>query len=98
MGKVFIKGIVIDTEIEQKIFEKHSVLPDEIRNILKDGKPLFKKIGGNQYIAIGLAERYLTIFFKYDSITKEAKITTAYPSSKTQIRSYKRKIKRKITK
>lgn len=90
--KVLIKRIVIDQETEQKIFEKHSVLPKEIKKVLTEGKSSFKRVGGNQYLAIGLAERYLTIFFQYDSIEKEARITTAYPSSKIQIKSYRRKI------
>lgn len=89
---MLIKGIVIDQETERKIFEKHSVLPKEIEKVLEEDKPLFKKVGGNQYVAIGLAERYLTIFFKYDGLIKEARVATAYPSSKIQIKSYRRKI------
>lgn len=87
---MLIKSIVIDSEIEMKIFEKHSVLPREIKRVLEENRPLFKKVGGKQYLAIGLMERYLTIFFQYDSIKKEAIIVTAYPSSKVQIKSYKK--------
>ncbi len=90
---MLIKGIVIDPETERKIFEKHSVLPKEVRNILMGSKSLFRKVGGNQYVAIGLAERYLTVFFQYNDPEKEARVTTAYPSS-IQIKSYKRKIKK----
>lgn len=89
---MLIKGIVIDQETERKIIEKHSVLPKEIKKVLNEGRPSFRRVGGNQYIAIGLAERYLTVFFQYDNLKKEAKVTTAYSSSKSQIKSYKRKI------
>ena len=87
---MLIKSIVIDSETGRKIFEKHSVLPKEIRGVLEEDRPLFKKVGGKQYVGIGLMERYLTIFFQYDGVKKEAKIITAYPSSKIQIKSYKK--------
>ena len=87
---LFIKGLKIEPAVIAKIYEKHFVLPDEIEKVLNEGKPIFKKVGGNQYVAIGLADRYLTIFFTYNSKTKESTVTTAYPSSKKQIKSYKR--------
>ena len=83
---------MIDLEIERKIFEKHSILLREIRDILNEDRPLLRKVGEKQYFAIGLMERYLTIFFRYDKVKKEVKIITAYPSSKIQIKSYKRGI------
>jgi len=91
---VLIKGIVIDPETERKIFEKHSVLPKEVRDILIESKSLFRNVGGDQYVAVGLVERYLTVFFQYNDPKKEARVTTAYPSSKIQIKSYKRKTKK----
>ncbi len=87
---MFIKAVKIDTRIIVKIYEKHFVLSDEIEKVLKEGKPIFKRVGGNQYLAIGLVERYLTIFFTYNNKTKGVTITTAYPSSKKQIKSYKK--------
>lgn len=87
---MFIRGVKIEPAVIAKIYEKHFVLPDEIEKVLKGGKPIFKRVSGNQYIAIGLAERYLTIFFRYNNKTKEATIMTAYQSSKKQVKSYKR--------
>ncbi|MBU0629197.1 MAG: hypothetical protein KKC75_08475 [Nanoarchaeota archaeon] len=86
---MIIKAIKIEPETIIKIFDKHNVLQEEIFDVLKNDDPRFKKVGGNQYAAIGLSKsRYLTIFFRYDE--GEAEITTAYPSDKNQIRSYKK--------
>ena len=88
---MIIRAIKIEDEIAIKIFEKHNVLEEEIYDVLKNDKPKFKKVGGNQYAAIGLSRsRYITIFFTYDLMTKEAEITSAYPSGIVQIKSYKR--------
>ena len=86
-----IKAIVTEPETAIKIFEKHNALGKEIYQAMKDGAPQFRRVGGNQYVAVGLAQnRHLTIFFRYDEKTKEAEITTAYPSDKKQIRWYKK--------
>ncbi len=88
---MIIKAIKISPDTAIKIFEKHNVLQAEILDVLKNDKPRFKKIGGNQFVAIGVSRsRYVTIFFVYDEKTKEAEITTAYPASANQIKSYKR--------
>ncbi len=85
---MIIKAIKIEPETAIKIFEKHNVLQEEIEDVFND-KPKFKKAGGGQYIAIGSSRnRYLTIFFRLDG--NEAEITTAYPSDKCQIKSYKK--------
>lgn len=89
-----IKAIKIEPEVALKIFEKHTVAQEEIYEILKNDRPIFRKVGGDQYLAMGLSKtRYITIFFKYNSETKEADITTAYPSDKKQIKSYRKVIK-----
>ena len=89
---MIIKAIKIMPEIATKIYEKHDVQQAEIEDVLKNDNPRFWRVGGNQYVAIGLSKsRYVTIFFEYDDKTKEAEITTAYPSSKGQIKSYKHK-------
>lgn len=80
----------IEPQIVVKIYEKHSVSSEEVEGVLKENKTIFKKVAANQYLAIGLGERYLTIFFEYNNKTKEANITTAYLSSRKQIKSYKR--------
>ena len=90
-----IRAVSIKPEIQQKIYRKHGILTQEIEAILAEGKPIFKKASGNQVMAIGLFNRYVTIFFEYDSKTKEADITTAYQSDRKQVKYYKktRKIK-----
>ena len=86
---MIIKSIKIETDVIIKIFDKHNVLQEEIYDALKNDAPRFKNVGGNQYAAIGLSRsRYLTIFFRYDN--GEAEITTAYPSDKGQITTYKK--------
>ena len=86
-----ISQILIPFQTEKKIFQKHNVVKKEINDVLKNDAPGFKKVGGNQYLAIGISKiRYLTIFFRYDHISKQAEITTAYPSPKNHVRSYKR--------
>jgi len=82
--------IRIDPETQQKIYEKHSILAEEIEFVLKENKPIFKKVGGNQIVAIGVYNRYITIFFRYNSKRKQATIITAYQSSDKQIKYYKR--------
>ena len=88
---MIIKAVKIEPKIAIKIFGEHNVLQEEIYDVLKNDKPKFRVVGGEQYVAIGFSRsRYITIFFKYDKNTKEAEITTAYPSSKGQIKSYKK--------
>lgn len=88
---MIVKVIKIEPDIAIKIFDKHNVLQEEIYDVLKNDKPKFRKVGGNQYGAIGLSRnRYLTLFFEYGHTTKEIDIKTAYPSDEGQIKSYKR--------
>lgn len=85
-----INIIRLNAETQIKVYEKHNINAEEIEQILKDDKPIFRKEGGNQYRAIGVYNRYITIFFEYDQKTKQATITTAYPSNKKQIKHYKK--------
>ena len=87
---LLIRNVRIRQEVVAKIYEKHSVLPDEVEKALMEDKPVYKKVGGNQYVAIGVADRYLTIFYTYSARTKTAEIATAYPSSRRQVKSYKK--------
>lgn len=82
--------IRINPEVQKKIYEKHNILTEEMTLVLKEGNPILKKTGGNQIIAIGLYNRYITIFFRYNQKRKQATITTAYPSDKKQIKYYKK--------
>ncbi len=88
---MIVKVVKIEPATAGKIFEKHNVLQEEIHDALKSGNPKFKKAGGNQYVAIALSrDRHITIYFIYGEKTKEAEVTTAYPSSKKQIKAYKK--------
>ena len=88
---MIVKVVKIEPSTAIKIFEKHNVLQEEVHDALKGGSPKFKKVGGGQYVAIGLSSnRHITIYFSYNEKTKEAEVTTAYPSSKKQIKSYKK--------
>jgi len=91
--KIFEKHNVLQEEIYDVIemlrISRTQKISKKFFRVLKNDKPKFKKAGGDQYIAIGLSRnRYLTIFFRLDG--NEAEITTAYPSNKGQIKSYKK--------
>lgn len=87
---MLIRIVRIEPGVVAKIYEKHAVLPEEVERTLMEDRPVFKRVGGNQYVAIGLADRYLTIFFSYNGRMKVADVVTAYPSSRRQIKSYKK--------
>lgn len=87
---MLIRAVKIAPDVLIKIYETHFISSAEIQKVLLEGKPRFKKAGGEQYIAVGLGDRYLTIFFRYGHKIKEVTITTAYPSSRSQIKSYRR--------
>jgi len=87
-----IRIIKITPATVLKVFDKHNVLQEEIEQALRNGRPRIRTAGAEQYVAIGKAkDRHLTIFFRYDASTKEAEITTAYPSSEKQIKAYKKR-------
>ena len=85
-----VEIISLNAETQIKVYEKHNIKAEEIEQVLKGDKPIFRKEGGNQYQAVGVYNRYITIFFEYDPKTKQATIRTAYPSSKKQIKYYKK--------
>ena len=89
-----IEILRINLDTKKKIYEEHSILADEIENVLQDDKAIYKKTGGNQVIAIGLFNRYITVYFRYNAKTKQATITTAHPSNKKQIKHYRKKRKK----
>ncbi len=85
---MLIENVIIEDKIKKKVLDKHDVTADEIKQVLS-GKTLVLKTHSKRYIAIGLGYRHLTIVFEYSN--KTANITTAYPSSKWQIKLYKNK-------
>lgn len=80
----------IEPEATLKIFNKHGLRSEEVEKMFMEGNPVYKKVGGNQYAAIGKIDQFITVFFTYEQKRKQATITTAYPSDKKQIRSYKK--------
>ncbi|MEK6907224.1 MAG: hypothetical protein AABW45_01735 [Nanoarchaeota archaeon] len=84
-----IKKILVELNVEEKINKKHRVYREEIDNALFEGNPIYFKTRKNNYMAITLKERYITIVFKYNK--NIANIKTAYPSSDGQIRLYKKR-------
>ncbi len=93
---MIIKAFKVSPETTIKIFKKHNVLQEEIYGVFECDDPIYRKVGGDQYIAIGVGKsKYITIFFYYNVKTKEAEITTAYPSDKAQIKFYKNQKRRK---
>ena len=87
---MLISEIFISKENKIKIFEKHNVLAKEIKEIITEDKPIFRRVGGNQYICIGQSKsRYLTVFFEHSN-DNSIEVTTAYPSSKNQVKFHRK--------
>ena len=85
---MFIRNVLIEDKIKEKIADKHNVQAIEIKNIFFNS-PLILKTRFSRFIAIGHFQRYLTVIFEYNKGT--ANIITAYPSSDAQIKLYKKK-------
>src|SRR3989338_5387471 len=87
---VRIKRMLIFEKTSIKIKNKHGISKNEIFSAMSEGNPIFKRVGGNQVMAITKYSRFITIFFTY---TKQiAKVKTAYLSSESQIKRYKNEI------
>ena len=86
---MIVESIRLKRDVKEKIETKHSITLIEIEKVLLENKSKFRK-AKDCYIGMGLLKRYLTIFFNYNINLKEAEIITAYPSSKWQIKLYKR--------
>ena len=84
-----IAKVLIEEQVKQKIFEKHNVYQEEIKDGLLHGKPIVFKAKQGRYMALTNHHRYITIIFTYEHNT--ASIITAYPSSPWQIKLYKKK-------
>lgn len=86
---MIIKRLDIKEKIQKKIFDKHGVYIEEIEKGLFYGKPIIYRAKCEKYLAITHFHRYITIIFRYDN--ESAHIITTYPSSKWQIKLYKKK-------
>lgn len=83
-----IPEIFIEERIKEKIFDKHNIQAKEIRGVMLSN-PLVLKSKEQRYMAIGFYQRYITVIF--EMIENRAFIITAYASSETQVRLWKRK-------
>jgi len=83
-----IKAVVIDKFVKIKIYHKHGIKFKEIKELFLNN-PWVRRTRDNKYMAINLAQRYITVVFTYNQGI--ADIITAYPSSNWQIRMFKRK-------
>lgn len=87
---MIIENIIIEDKIKEKILEKHGITAYEIKSVLL-ANPLVLRVRLKRYMAAGFHNRYLTVVFEYQR--KTANIITAYPSSKWQVKLYKKKRK-----
>ena len=85
---MIITEVVIDKEVNAKVYNKHSIRFKEAKDVLLN-KPLVKRTKDGRYMAVNLVERYVTVIFSY--YNGIADIVTAYPSSDWQIKLFKRK-------
>ena len=81
--------IRISHNVQEKILYKHRIGIDELKETLKYGKPKIVKLEGKEYMAITHYLRYITMIFEYNK--PFANIITAYPSSESHVRRYKKK-------
>ena len=86
-----MKNIIIYTSpsVQDKLLDKHGIELDELKDAVKYGKPKITKQEGKIYMAITHHLRYITVIFEYNK--PFANIITAYPSSESHIRRYKKK-------
>ena len=88
---MIVKTVKISIQTKIKIYNKHGITMEEIKNTLLEDEPYFAKAKLERYVALGKWNRYITIVFTYNLPNKEADIITAYPSADWQIKLYKRK-------
>ncbi len=84
-----IEKVIITNITREKIFDKHNLQKVEIEQTIFEGNPVYLKTRSNKYLCIGYKNQYVTLVFNREE--NNAKIITAYKSSKWQIRLYKRK-------
>ncbi|MBI2672303.1 hypothetical protein HYX16_05195 [Candidatus Woesearchaeota archaeon] len=90
---MIINAVKISIKAKIKIHHKHGITMDEIEKSLLQNKSYFAKAKDGRFVAIGKWNRCITVIFDYAEKYKEATIITAYPSSKWQIKLFKRKVK-----
>ncbi|MBI2143938.1 hypothetical protein HYU17_02185 [Candidatus Woesearchaeota archaeon] len=84
-----IEDVYVKEAVEEKIFGKHGIIREEIKGTLLADEPKHFKSGKGRYLAIGFVERHISSV--YENKNGIAMMVTAHPSSKWQVRLYKRK-------
>jgi len=85
---MIIREVQIVKKIEHKIYKKHGVIFYEVKNGLVLN-PYVKKTSDGRYFAITKFNRFITVIFEYEN--NIADVITAYPSSKWQIKLFKKR-------
>lgn len=83
-----ISKVIIKEKIEEKILYKHNITVFEIEQAFFSD-PYISKTREGRFIAINWFHKYITIIFEIEKDT--AYVITAYPSSNSQRKLYKRK-------
>ena len=86
---MYLKKVMLKEGVRNKIFNKHDIDRIDIEQTIFEGDPFYLRISKNKYLGIGNKYKYITIIFRKEK--SNAKIITAYQSSRWQIRLYKRK-------
>ena len=84
-----IKELHLEPSVEAKITLKHGVMKSEIDAALFLDEPKYFKARNGRYMAVGKAQRLITIIFEYHEGI--ASVITGYSSSKWQRKLYERK-------
>ncbi len=87
---MIINKILIEDKIKEKILYKHGVTSTEIKEALLRS-PLFLKTRQNRYLALGYAQKYISIIFELQKDI--AFIITARPATDAERKLYKDKRK-----
>ncbi|PIN87143.1 hypothetical protein COV19_01140 [Candidatus Woesearchaeota archaeon CG10_big_fil_rev_8_21_14_0_10_44_13] len=83
-----VRRVNIKDSVKIKVLCKHGVSDEEVCRIFETC-PFIIKSKEDRYMAIGCPDRYVTVIFRFDK--GAADVITAYLSSKSQIKLYKRK-------
>ncbi len=86
---MLIKELHLEPSVEAKMALKHGVIKSEIEAALFSDEPKYFKARNGRYMAVGRAQRLITIIFEYHEGIAE--VITAYLSSEWQRKLYERK-------
>ena len=84
-----LEDVYVEEAAEEKILRKHGVAREEIETALMADEPKHFRTRGGRYMGIGFGERFISVV--YENRNSIAIVVTAYPSSRWQVKMYKRK-------